>query len=88
MTDDDGPPRELPPGIGYIWQRVADDLRERIEGGEWAYGDRLPSRDDLAHEYGCGERTVRRALAELPRHVTVVPAKGAYVTWTVHRQCT
>jgi GntR family transcriptional regulator len=85
MTDDDEPPRRLPPGIGYVWQRVADDIRERIEDGEWGYGNRLPAREDLAHEYGVGERTVRRALAELPDHVTVVPAKGAYVTWGVHR---
>lgn len=82
--DDDVPPRQLPPGIGYIWERLAADMRQRIESGEWRYGARLPSRDDLAAEYGVGERTVRRALAELPQHVRVLPAKGAYVTWAVH----
>lgn len=86
--DDEAPPRQLPPGIGYIWQRLADDMKRRIEAGEWSYGDRLPSRDDLALEYGVGERTVRRALRELPGHVEVLPAKGAYVTWGGHERGT
>jgi DNA-binding GntR family transcriptional regulator len=86
--DDDAPPRQLPRGIGYIWQRLADDLRQRIEAGEWEYGDRLPSRDDLAADYGVGERTVRHALQALPGHVEVLPAKGAYVTWRGYEQGT
>ncbi len=76
--------RELPESIGYLWERLAAALRERIESGEFAYGDRLPSRDDLAAEYDVGERTVRRALRELPGHVEVLPAKGAYVIWRGH----
>lgn len=87
MTEhDDAPARELPPGIGYVWQRMADEIERRIKAGEWSYGDRLPAREDLAYEYGIGERTVRRAMQELQKSgmVEVLPAKGAYVAWRGH----
>ena len=41
--------------------RIADALRERIANGEWAPGDRLPSRADLGQEYGVGDNVIRRA---------------------------
>ncbi|WP_225844899.1 GntR family transcriptional regulator [Streptomyces sp. HPF1205] len=41
--------------------RIADVLRERIAAGDWAPGDRLPSRADLAAQYGVGDNVVRRA---------------------------
>lgn len=88
MTEeDDAPPRQLPPGIGYTWQRMANEIERRIKAGEYAYGDRLPAREDLAAEYGIGERTVRRALQELEKVglVEVLPSKGAYVSWTGHK---
>ncbi|MGK5547046.1 GntR family transcriptional regulator [Streptomyces sp. URMC 127] len=49
--------REQPP---YL--RVADLLRQRIADQEWAPGDRLPSRAQLAQECGgVGENVIRRA---------------------------
>ncbi|GGO58392.1 GntR family transcriptional regulator [Streptomyces daqingensis] len=47
---------EQPP---YI--RIADLLRERIANGEWAVGEKLPSRARLGEEYGVGHNVVRRA---------------------------
>ncbi|MET9346800.1 GntR family transcriptional regulator [Streptomyces termitum] len=41
--------------------RIADVLRERIAAHEWAPGDRLPSRAQIAQEYGVGDNVVRRA---------------------------
>lgn len=41
--------------------RIADVLRQRIANGEWAPGDRLPSRADLAQQYGVGDNVIRRA---------------------------
>ncbi|MFG2845812.1 GntR family transcriptional regulator [Kitasatospora sp. NPDC048296] len=41
--------------------RIADALQERIASGEWAPGDRLPSRAQLARELGVGDNVVRRA---------------------------
>jgi GntR family transcriptional regulator len=40
---------------------IADRLRQRIAGGEWSPGKRLPSRARLAREYGLGDNVVRRA---------------------------
>lgn len=41
--------------------RIADVLRERIAAHEWAPGDRLPSRAQIAQECGVGDNVVRRA---------------------------
>ena len=48
--------REQPP---YL--RIADLIRQRIAEQEWTPGDRLPSRAQLAQEWGVGENVVRRA---------------------------
>jgi GntR family transcriptional regulator len=52
-------PREAP----YI--EVADALRVRILAGEWAVGERLPSRAQLAEEYGVGRNVTQRAMDRL-----------------------
>ncbi|RBM22007.1 hypothetical protein DI005_07945 [Prauserella sp. PE36] len=43
-------------------QRVADDLRARIESGEFKVGDALPTRRDLAAEYGVAPNTATVAV--------------------------
>lgn len=48
-----------------VWRQVADDLRNRIGRGEWVAGARLPSEIDLAHDYGIGLGTLRKAYAAL-----------------------
>ncbi len=45
--------------------RVAEDLRARIGRGEWAEGDRMPSRAMLAREYGVGRNVTQRAVDRL-----------------------
>lgn len=45
--------------------RVADDLRRRIQSGEWEVGTRLPSRAKLAEEYGVGTNVTQRAQERL-----------------------
>ncbi|MFF5147217.1 GntR family transcriptional regulator [Streptomyces sp. NPDC013157] len=49
-------PREAP----YL--AAADALRKRIIAGEWATGQRLPSRARLAGEYGVGRNVMQRAV--------------------------
>lgn len=44
---------------------VADDLRDRIGRGEWAEGERVPSRARLAQEYGVGRNVTQRAVDRL-----------------------
>ncbi|GAA4918581.1 GntR family transcriptional regulator [Streptomyces coeruleoprunus] len=52
-------PREAP----YL--EVADALRARVLAGEWAVGERLPSRAQLAEEYGVGRNVTQRAVDRL-----------------------
>ncbi|MFI6354378.1 GntR family transcriptional regulator [Streptomyces sp. NPDC050743] len=52
-------PREAP------YRHVADDLRRRVRAGEWAVGERLPSRAQLAEEYGVGRNVTQRAMERL-----------------------
>jgi len=52
-------PREAP----YL--AVADALSARILAGEWEIGERLPSRAQLAEEYGVGRNVTQRAMDRL-----------------------
>ncbi|WP_406359465.1 GntR family transcriptional regulator [Streptomyces sp. NBC_00715] len=52
-------PREAP----YL--HIADDLRRRIRAGEWAPGQRLPSRAQLAADYKVGRNVTQRAMERL-----------------------
>lgn len=52
-------PREAP----YL--HVADDLRRRIKAGEWAVGEKLPSRAQLAEHYDTGRNVLQRAMERL-----------------------
>ncbi|MET8831476.1 GntR family transcriptional regulator [Streptomyces sp. NPDC004610] len=44
---------------------LANVLRARILAGEWAVGERLPSRAQLADEYGVGRNVTQRAVDRL-----------------------
>lgn len=45
-----------------VYRRIADDLRARVEGGEWAAGSMLASRRKLAEEYRANLNTIQRAI--------------------------
>jgi GntR family transcriptional regulator len=47
------------------YRRIADDIRARIQAGEWMPGDLLPSRSVMAAQYGVHEQTVRLAYVLL-----------------------
>ncbi len=52
---------------GAVYRRIADELRARIISGEFASGAYLPALPDLAHAYGVGRDTIKRALDMLER---------------------
>ncbi|MDR3081840.1 MAG: GntR family transcriptional regulator [Streptomyces sp.] len=52
-------PREAP----YV--DVANSLRARVLAGEWEVGTKLPSRAQLAEEYGVGRNVTQRAMDRL-----------------------
>ncbi|MCX4581466.1 winged helix-turn-helix domain-containing protein [Streptomyces sp. NBC_01571] len=47
------------------YQRIVQDVRDKIRSGRWTAGTKLPSTRELAEEYGVAAGTVQRALAEL-----------------------
>jgi GntR family transcriptional regulator len=56
--------------------RIADDVRARIEAGDYPPGSRLPSLPELAAEFGVSLVTVRLALARLRQEGLIVSQQG------------
>lgn len=53
---------DLPTWIDPLYRRIHDDLKAKIEAGEYRPGDRLPSELELARSYGVSRITSRQAL--------------------------
>ncbi|MGV9883313.1 GntR family transcriptional regulator [Streptomyces sp. NPDC003006] len=47
------------------YQRIVQDVRDKVRSGRLPAGEKLPSTRELAEEYGVAPGTVQRALAEL-----------------------
>jgi GntR family transcriptional regulator len=64
-----------------VYRQLADQLRERVNAGDWPPDTLLPSASDLARQYSTGLDTVRRALAVLRSEglISIVPRVGATV---------
>ncbi|MBO2455380.1 GntR family transcriptional regulator [Actinomadura barringtoniae] len=61
---------------GFPYQRIVEDLRAEIFDGTRAPGEKLPSENDLADQYGTSRPTVRRAIALLKSEGLVVSRQG------------
>jgi DNA-binding GntR family transcriptional regulator len=59
---------------------IASKIRERIEGGEWEPGARLPRLDDFAAEYGANRDTIGRAIGVLETQGYVWAVQGRGIT--------
>lgn len=55
---------------------VADDLEKQIKEGSLKPGDRIPTIDQLAVQYGVGKSTVREALSQLKARGFIQPRQG------------
>src|SRR5919201_2291520 len=66
---------------GARYKRLAALLRARINSGELAVGQRLPSEKDLQDEYGMARETIRKAVGLLRSEglVEVREGHGTYV---------
>lgn len=47
------------------WLSIASRLRQDIQSGVWAPGQRLPSENELARQFGVNRHTLRRSLSTL-----------------------
>jgi GntR family transcriptional regulator len=60
--------------------QVAEDLRARIEAGEFATGAKLPSIRELAAEYGVTQTTANEALKRLKAEgLAIASERGHFV---------
>lgn len=60
-----------------LWRQIQDRLEFRIREGELKPGDRLPTEQELAAEFGVNRHTVRRALALLAEKDLVRTEQGS-----------
>lgn len=61
----------------WKYERIADDLRERIRGGEYAPGSRLPSKGDLKLRHGVSDGPVNEALRALRAEGLIETRQGS-----------
>jgi GntR family transcriptional regulator len=68
-----------------MYQQIADDLRKKIDSGEYLRGSQLPTELDLRGQYGASRNTVRDAIKRLTSLglVETRPGQGTFVTLRV-----
>lgn len=59
-----------------LYRHMHNDLRQRIQEGEFPRGGAIPSERELRAHYGVSAITVKRAVAELALEGLVVTARG------------
>jgi DNA-binding GntR family transcriptional regulator len=66
------------------YQRIVQDVRDKIRAGRLTAGSKLPSTRELADTYGVAPGTVQRALTELraARLIYSHQGRGSFVTET------
>ena len=64
-----------------LYMRIENQVRRRIESGEWAHGGAIPTESALCAAYGASRITVRHALQRLVERGLLVreQGKGTYV---------
>jgi GntR family transcriptional repressor for pyruvate dehydrogenase complex len=62
---------------GRLPDRIYERIMQQIVAGEFRVGDRLPSENQLAAEYGVSRAVVREALARLQADEVTVTRRGA-----------
>lgn len=67
-----------------LYSQIEDELRFKIESGEWDVGGRIPTEKELGQTYGVSRITVRRALSSLVEagYLERLRAKGTFVKST------
>lgn len=77
--------KDAPSDAEKVYQRIAADLRLKIEAGEFTEDNgKLPSERELSKQHGVSADTARKALRSLAAEnlIDIRPGSGAYVrTW-------
>lgn len=66
------------------YQRIVEDVRDKVRSGRLIAGTKLPSTRELAEEYGVAAGTVQRALADLRTAGLIYShqGRGSFITDT------
>ncbi|MFE3995181.1 GntR family transcriptional regulator [Streptomyces goshikiensis] len=66
------------------YQRIVQDVRDKVRSGRLTAGTKLPSTRELAEEYGVAAGTVQRALTELRTAGLIYShqGRGSFITDT------
>lgn len=59
-----------------LYYQVREDIRRRIETGEWRPGNPIPSESELQSMYGVSRATIRQALIEIVREGLLIRKQG------------
>lgn len=62
-----------------IWKTISNDLLRAIGQGQLSAGDKLPTEQNLAAQYGVNRHTVRQALSDLAAQNLVWSKRGSGV---------
>lgn len=65
-----------------LYYQIEQDLRRRIEGGEWQPGEQIPTEADLGAVYRASRVTIRQAISNLVAEGRLVrePGRGTFVS--------
>lgn len=58
------------------YHEIAEDLRQRIQSGEYPQGTKLPTEEDLGDSYQASRNTIRQAIERLTREGLVAKRQG------------
>lgn len=63
------------------FQEIIDWIKEKVEEGKWKAGERIPTENELARQFGVSRQTVRHALdvLEAEKYVVRTQGSGTYV---------
>jgi GntR family transcriptional regulator len=79
------PLRAIDRGRTPLFIRVYQLLRKRLETGEWALGNQVPTIEQLMAEYDVSRATIREAMAQLEQEglINRTRGRGTYVTGNI-----
>ena len=65
-----------------LYQKIENELYEKIKSGEYPLNSQIPTENELAQQLGVSRPTIRQALDSLTRHgyLTRIKGKGTFVT--------
>ncbi|NRQ40409.1 GntR family transcriptional regulator [Nonomuraea sp. NN258] len=78
----------VPRAASARYEKIADDIRKRIEDGSLPHGQQLPGEAAMAEDYGVSSGTIRHAFQLLAAEqvITAIHGRGWFVGGPEHTQ--